>query len=732
MQKVGIYIFINQLKLKMKKLFIAVVSIFLVFNINVKADEGMWLLSLVQQLNIEKMNEMGCELTAEEIYSVNNTSLKDAIVIFGGGCTGELISDKGLVLTNHHCGYGAIQQHSTPEQNYLDDGFWAMTMEEEIPTPGLAITFLIRIEDVTDQINEVFTDDMNELERQDTAYATGKIIAEKATEDTHYDARVQSFYGGNKYYLLIYEKFTDIRMVGAPPSSIGKFGADTDNWMWPRHTGDFSMFRIYADKDNKPAEYSEDNVPYKPKHHLPVSLKGVEKNDFAMILGYPGGTDRYMTSWEVENTINVENANRIYVRGIRQELLLEDMLADEAVQIKYASKYSGSSNYWKNSIGMNKALKRLKIVDKKKLEEEAFTKWVNENTGRKEKYGEALNLIKTSVEGKKEASHVTQYIIESLYRGTELISIAYSISRYEADLASDSTEDVEKAISEIKEKARKFYKNYNAPTDQKVAKAMFKIFSKNVEKKHQPEIFNTIESKYKNDFGKYIDDLYAKSIITDSVKLFAFLEKPSAKKLAKDPAIIASKSIIDKYYELFNEIEPLYADFDKGHRLFVGGIMEMNDGKPMYPDANFTMRLTYGEILDYYPMDAVHYDYITTLKGVMEKEDPDNWEFVVPEKLKELYLNKDFGQYALPTGEMPVAFLSTNDITGGNSGSPVINGKGEIIGTAFDGNWEAMSGDIVFEPELQRTISVDIRYTLFIIDKYAGAKRLIEEMTIVK
>jgi len=716
----------------MKKLLMAAISILLVFNLNVKADEGMWLLSLIQQLNIEKMNEMGCELTAEEIYSVNNTSLKDAIVIFGGGCTGELISDKGLVLTNHHCGYGAIQQHSTPEHNYLDDGFWAMSMEEEIPTPGLAVTFLVRIEDVTDQINEVFTDEMNELERQDTAYTTGKIIAEKATEDTHYDARVQSFYGGNKYYLLVYEKFTDIRMVGAPPSSIGKFGADTDNWMWPRHTGDFSMFRIYANKENKPAEYSEDNVPYKPKHHLPVSLKGVEKNDFAMILGYPGGTDRYMTSWEVENTINLENANRIYIRGIRQEILLEDMLADEAIQIKYASKYSGSSNYWKNSIGMNKALKRLKIVDKKKQEEEAFTKWVNENTGRKEKYGEALNLIKTSVEGKKEASHVTQYIIESLFRGTELINIAYNMSMFQGDLASENSEELETTIIEIKEKARDFYKNYNAPTDQKVAKAMFKIFAENVDKKYQPTIFNTIESKYKNDFGKYIDDLFAKSILTDTVKLWAFLEKPSVKKLAKDPAIIASSSIIGKYRELYNEIEPLYADYDKGHRLYVGGIMEMNEGKPMYPDANFTMRLTYGEILDYYPMDAVHYDYITTLKGVMEKEDPDNWEFVVPEKLKELYNNKDFGQYALPNGEMPVAFLSTNDITGGNSGSPVINGKGELIGTAFDGNWEAMSGDIVFEPELQRTISVDVRYTLFIIDKFAGAKRLIEEMTIVK
>lgn len=716
----------------MKKLLFALISTIFIFSSSIKADEGMWLLPLIKQLNIEKMQQMGCELSAEEIYSVNNTSMKDAIVIFGRGCTGEVISEKGLVLTNHHCGYGAIQQHSTPEKDYLKDGFWAMSMNEEIPTPGLSVTFLVKIEDVTEEVLSILTNEMDEVAREDSAMAIGKRIATKSTEGTHYKGRVQNFYGGNKYYLLVYETFNDVRMVGAPPSSIGKFGADTDNWMWPRHTGDFSMFRIYADKDNNPAEYSAENVPYKPKHHLPVSIKGIEKDDFAMIMGYPGGTDRYMTSMEVEERMNIENENRIYIRGIRQELLLEDMLEDDAVRIKYSSKYAGSANYWKNSIGMNKALKQLKIVDKKKKEEVEFMNWVNQTPERKEKYAEALPLIKKYMDASGKLTHSRQYISETLLRGTELMYFASGMSKYEKVFSDGNEEEIKKAVEEIKEKARDFYKNYNAPTDQKVAKAMFKIFAQNVEKSYQPDIFNTIETKYKNDYVKFIDNVYSKSVFTDSVKLWAFLEKPSSKKLAKDPAYIAGTSIYSKYRAITKQLQPMYADLDKGHRLFIAGILEKNEGKAMYPDANFTMRLTYGSVLDYYPMDAVHYNYITTLKGVMEKEDPDNWEFVVPAKLKELYEAKDYGQYALPNGEMPVAFLTTNDITGGNSGSPVINGKGELIGTAFDGNWEAMSGDIVFEPELQRTISVDVRYTLFIIEKFAGAKRLIDEMTIVK
>lgn len=715
----------------MKRLF-AFLSIILLLNISVKADEGMWLLSLIKEFNIEKMQEMGCELSAEEIYSVNQTSMKDAIVIFGRGCTGEVISDQGLVLTNHHCGYGAIQQHSTPEADYLKDGFWAMTAEEEVPTPDLSVTFLVSLKDVSDRVNSALTKEMTEIERQNAAEEIGDQIADEAKKGTHYNASVKNFYGGNKYYLLVYEKFTDVRMVGAPPSSIGKFGADTDNWMWPRHTGDFSLFRIYADKDNNPAKYSKDNVPYKPKHHLPISIKGVEKNDFAMIMGYPGGTDRYMTSMELEELTKISNPNRIYVRGIRQELLLEDMLADDAVRIKYSSKYARSSNYWKNSIGMNKALKQLKVIERKIEEEKMMTAWINENPARKEKYGDALNLLKTSIEARKEYTHASQYISETLLRGTELISFSSDIFEYGDTLFSENEEDAKKAIDDFKDIARDFYKDYNVSTDLKVAKVMFKIFAENVDKKYQPEIFNTIEAKYKNNYIKFIDEMFAKSIFADSTALWAFLEKPSAKTLEKDPVYIASKSIDKKDIELDNILDAINADFDKGHRLYVGAIMEKNEGKAMYPDANFTMRMSYGSVLDYKPMDAVHYDYITTLKGAMEKEDPDNWEFVVPAKLKELYNAKDYGEYALANGEMPVAFISTNDITGGNSGSPVLNAKGELIGTAFDGNWEAMSGDIEFEQNLQRTISVDIRYTLFIVEKFAGAKNLIDELTIIK
>ncbi|MGE0077660.1 MAG: S46 family peptidase [Bacteroidales bacterium] len=714
-----------------KRLLILVAGFFFVFGTMARADEGMWLLPLLKQLNIDAMQQKGFKLTAEDIYNVNNSCIKDAVIIFGRGCTGEIVSDQGLILTNHHCGYGAIQQHSTPEHDYLADGFWAKTLQDEIPTPGLTATFLIRIEDVTAKVNEALNADMSEADRDKAINEVSRKIAKEATEGSNYKGMVQSFFGGNQFFLMVYEEFTDVRMVGAPPSSIGKFGADTDNWMWPRHTGDFSVFRIYADKDNKPAKFSANNVPYKPKHFLPVSVKGKQEGDFAMIMGYPGSTQRYMTSSEVDERIKVSNADRIFVRGIRQEILLKDMHADKAVNIKYASKYAGSSNYWKNSIGMNKALKRLKVIDYKKNNEADFTKWVNANPERVKKYGDALNLINEAVTGRKEYLHAIQYTNEALTRGTELISIAGAAEQLPELLKSNNKEDLNKAIAKLKARAAGFYKDYNAPTDQKVAKAMFKIFSENVPQQYQADIFKTISTKYKGNFDKFIDEMYSKSMFVDSAKLYAFLAKPSIKALEKDPAFIAAKSIYAKWDEVFAKLEPLNEKLQKGQRLFIAGTLEMNQGKAMYPDANFTMRLTYGEVKKYDPMDAVHYDYLTTLDGVMEKEDPDNWEFVVPQRLKDLYQAKDYGRYG-ENGKMPIAFISTNDITGGNSGSPVINGNGELIGIAFDGNWEAMSGDIVFEQNMQRTISVDIRYVLFIIDKYAGATRLIDEMKLVE
>lgn len=715
----------------MKRFSLLLAGLILLITSTVKADEGMWLLPLLNQLNIKQMKQEGLKLSAEDIYSINNSSLKDAIVIFDRGCTGEIISEQGLILTNHHCGYDAIQKHSTPAHDYLKDGFWAKTLEEELPTPGMTVTFLVRIEDVTDKVNAVLNPQMTEPERDKAIEKVSDEISKKAKEGNSYRTLVQNFFGGNQFYLLVYEVYTDIRMVGAPPSSIGKFGADTDNWMWPRHTGDFSMFRVYASKDNKPADYSKDNVPYKPKKALTISIKGVKKDDFTMIMGYPGRTQRYMTSVEVENLMKVSNANRIYIRGIRQDILLKDMLADRSIDIKYASKYAGSSNYWKNSIGQNKALKRLKVYDEKVQGEQKFTAWVNADPARKSKYGDCLELIKEGIDGTKDYSHVTQYIGEALSRGTELISIAGIAANLKSDLDSNKTDKVGKDIGMIKRRAKAFYKDYSAPTDRKVAKAMFRIFSENVDKKYQPDIFQTIETNYNKSFDQFVDQMFDNSIFTDSTKLYSFLAKPDAQVLGNDLAFIAAKSINAKFDELINLQKPFAAQLSKGRRLYIAGVLEMNQGKAMYPDANFTMRLTYGQVKDYYPMDAVHYDFYTTLDGVMEKEDPDNWEFVVPDKLKELYKNKDFGRYGYK-GKMPVAFISTNDITGGNSGSPIMNAKGELIGAAFDGNWEAMSGDIVFENQLQRCINVDIRYILFIVDKYAGDTRLINEMKIVE
>jgi len=551
----------------------------------------------VERLNYTDMQRMGLQLTAEEIYSINNSSLKDAIVGLSSGsepdgyfCTGEIVSDQGLLFTNHHCGYDIIQQHSSLENDYLKDGFWAKTLEEEIPTPGLAVTFLVRLEDVTSQVNAVINANMTEQERSKAIETVAKEIEAKAKEGNSYTATVRNYYGGNQFFLLIYEVYRDVRMVGAPPSSIGKFGADTDNWMWPRHTGDFSMFRVYASKENKPAEFSKDNVPFKPKKALTVSIKGVKKDDFTMVMGYPGRTQRYMTSMELESVIKISNTNRIYIRGIRQDILLKDMLADRAINIKYASKYSGSTNYWKNSIGQNKALKRLKVYDLKKQGEEKFIAWVNADPNRKAKYGEALGLIKEGVEGTNDISHVTQYIGEALTRGTELISIAGAAAMLKEDLDSNKTDKIKRDIAGLKKRAEGFYKDYSASTDRKVAKAMFRIFSENVDKKYQPDIFLTIEEKYGNNFDQFIDNMFDNSIFADQAKLNSFIENPNAEVLANDPAFIAAQSINKKSTELFNLQMPFMVKQSKGQRLYIAGILEMNQGKAMYPDANSTMR----------------------------------------------------------------------------------------------------------------------------------------------
>ncbi len=714
----------------MKRLTSLLLGISLMFSISAKADEGMWLLPLIQKLNIGKMTELGLQLTAEDIYSVNHSSVKDAIVIFGGGCTGEIVSPQGLLFTNHHCGYGAIQSHSTVEHDYLTDGFWAMSKSEELATPGLSVTFLDYLTEVTDRVLAKVNDGMSEADRANAIREESQKISAEIKGDAFKSARVISYYGGNKYYLLVYTRYADVRLVGAPPSSVGKFGADTDNWMWPRQTGDFSIFRVYMSPDGKPANYSPDNVPLKPKHYLPVSVKGVKEGDFSMILGYPGRTTRYMTSFEVEDVLQYLHPNRIKIRGAKQEIMLADMLADPKVRIQYSSKYSGSTNYYKFSIGQAASLKRMKIADQKRALEDQFTKWIAQDPGLQKKYGEALGLIKKSIEGRAIGNSVSQYYQEC-FGGSEILGVAGQFGGQVSGILTAEKDPAKAKTSTAKLKAGLdgIFKDYNMPTDQKITAAMFEMFSKDVENQYKPDVYDLINKKFKGSGVEFSEKMFETSIFCDRAKLEAFLDNPSQKVLDKDLAYIAIKSFSKKSGEIRNDLVKYQADLAKGQRQWIDGLMAMQKDRTFYPDANSTMRMSYGSIKSYDPQDAVHYKYYTTLDGVMQKEDPNNWEFVVPAKLKELYNAKDYGIYG-EGGVMKIGFISNNDITGGNSGSPVLNAKGELIGLAFDGNWEAMSGDIAFEPDYQRTISVDVRYVLFIMDKYAGAKHLVDELTL--
>jgi hypothetical protein len=695
-------------------------------------DEGMWLPLHIKRLNQADMEKKGLKLSAEEIYSINNSSLKDAVVSLGGFCTAEVVSNQGLLLTNHHCAYDAIQDHSTPENDYLTNGFWAMNRNEEKPAQGLTAAFLVRMEDVSGRVLAELSDDMSEMERNAKAAVISQQIKKEAEDGTHYNAVVKPFFNGNEYYLFVYETFRDVRLVGAPPSAIGKFGGDTDNWMWPRHTGDFSVLRIYAGKDGRPADYSPENVPLTPRHHLPVSLNGVQFGDFAMILGFPGSTNRYLTSFGVKTVMEQVNPARVKVRAKKLSLMKEDMDASDAVRIKYASKYASISNYWKYFIGQIEGLKRLDVKAKKEADEAAFTAWVNADPSRKAKYGDALSMIDKAINEQRKYNITMAYLQEAAL-GTEILSFAYGFRELAEVLkrAPDNKEAIAAYTAVLKEEVEEHFKEYNFPTDKKIFAAMMQMYYQDVPKEQHPDIFKAINSKYKGNFNKYADDVFSKSIFASKEKTLNFLADPSAKVLEKDPAFIAINSFMDNYFDnILPQTREIAQALDKGNRLYVAGTIEMNPDKKFYPNANSTMRLTYGQVMGYEPRDGVRYLYYTTLEGVMEKADSTSEEFMVPDKLKELYRNKDYGRYGTDS-LMHVAFISNTDITGGNSGSPVINGKGQLVGCAFDGNWEAMSGDIAFEPELQRTISVDIRYILFIIDKYAGAGHLVNEMTLV-
>jgi hypothetical protein len=721
----------------MQTKFLKLLSIALIINLitianPVKADEGMWLPFLVERLNHGDMQKIGLKLTAEEIYSVNKSSLKDAIVQLGNGCTGEVISSQGLILTNHHCGYGQIQAHSTVNHDYLTDGFWARSHRDELPNPGFFVKFLISIDDVTAKVLEGVDSKLSETERNKKIADNIEILKTQAIEGTHYDAVIKPFFGGNEYYLFITETYDDVRLVGAPPSSIGKFGGETDNWMWPRHTGDFSIFRVYANPDGSPAKYSPDNVPLKPKHHLPISLDGVNENDFAMILGYPGSTDRYLSSYGVEFNLANVYPIRIKIRREKLDIIGADMKADPAVRIQYASKYARISNYWKNFIGMSRGLNRLKVADKKRDTEARMKAWIAEYPSRMETYGTVLSDIQASFKEMEKYSLSRFHFIEGVGTGIEAFSLATSLRALELEMAKEQPDAAK--IESIKKKlldgADLFFKDFNLATDQKLFVALLTMYQKDVPLDQQPQLFIDLAKKYKNDFNKMQQKFYGVSIFSSLEKYKAFLNNPDLKLLKKDPIYTLASSFLDKYLELNIPYNVANQKLVKANRLYIDALRKMEADKKMYPDANFTMRLTYGQVKSYVPADGVVYKYYTTLDGIMQKEDPSNPEFVVPKKLKEIYLNKDYGRYG--DGEkMNVAILTNNDITGGNSGSPVINGKGELIGLAFDGNWEAMSGDIAFEPELQRTISVDIRYVLLIIDKFAGAQNLIDEMTFV-
>ena len=691
------------------------------------ADEGMWVIKELNAENLARMKELGFLLPYEHLYSETDPCLANAVIIFGGGCTGITVSEKGLVFTNHHCGYDALQRLSSIEHDYLKDGFVSQSLEEELPVPGLSVQYLKETVDVTDRILPQISGIVDEYQRIRAADSIGRTICEAVETDGFHTAEVISFYNDNKYYMVVYQIYSDVRLVFAPPSSVGKFGGDTDNWMWPRHTGDFSVFRVYADADNQPTEYAATNRPYKPRYVAEVSIKGYENNDYAMTLGFPGSTDRYLSSWGVEQRIESTNKPRIEVREIKQNIWKEAMLADDAVRIKYASKYSSSSNYWKNSIGMNRGIDNLNVIARKKAEEAAFATWINGSQERTNTYGNILSLIEKGYTSTNDYEKYATYMMEAYLGGAEIVRLGRMVQSVVVD--GSTPEEIDEILAD---QFKTFYDDYDPVLDQQVLAAMMQIVKERVPAEFLTDIFPKIDKKYKGDYKKYAADVFKKTAILSYERLAALMkdEKAFNKMLKNDPAIELSISAVVEIISLLQMINASMIEAQKGERLYLTGLQEMYPDKTFYSDANFTMRLSYGNIGGYRPFDATRYDYYSTEKGVFEKEDAESDEFWVQTEILDLLRSKDFGPYGNEKGELQLCFLTNNDITGGNSGSPVFDKNGRVIGLAFDGNWEAMSGDITFEPDLQRCIAVDIRYLLYMIDKWGKCPRLIEELKI--
>ncbi len=714
------------MKNRINLLFIALMMLVM----GARADEGMWLPYSINGQNLAGMQRLGCKLTAEQIFSFNQPSLKDAIVQFGGGCTGELISPEGLLLTNHHCGLGQVQAHSSVEHDYLQEGFWARSKDQELPNEGLTVSFLTYIEDVTEAILKGVTDNMPEERRDEIIKANGKKLIKERKGERDVEVEIVPFYHGNQYILFVYDVYKDVRLVACPPWGIGKYGADTDNWTWPRHKGDFCIFRVYTAPDGSPAEYSKNNIPMKSKHYLPISLKGVQPGDYTMILGYPGSTDRYSFSGSVKNVIELEGPAIVACRTTKLNQYRKHMDADPAVFIQYASKQASVSNYWKYYIGQVKQLQRNKVVERRLEQEQAFKAWMNENPQRKAKYADIFEEYERYWQHQNNFTKALIYHREAGWRGGEAVAFASRFMRLNnmIDKKSATPEQISKIALSMKSSVKDFFKDYNMALDRDVTIALLNLFYQDVNPDQLPKNLKKVGDKAHGDFTAFVNNAFAKSVFVDENKMNAWLEKP--KSLSKDPIYALMFDIVNSYWQL--DMQADFVSNSRAERLYMQGLMEMQRDRNFYPDANFTMRLTYGSVQDCKPANAVTYDYITTLDGVMEKYKPGDWEFDVPKELIRLWENHDYGRYADKNGDLVVNFITTNDITGGNSGSPVIDGEGNLIGLAFDGNWEAMSGDISFEQKVQRTICMDVRYLLFIIDKMANAQNLMQELQIVQ